>query len=1089
MYTQTITILHALANLLSGVVVDSVSSVFTSGASSFSFSVVTKCDSKSCPGSFYTSIATAFANIGYLTHADVLRFLNTSHFGKWAILLYIGAAITGLLGVATNSPMRNYTWFFIGPALFSFLVGTTMPVTGVNWVVANRAYDMSEVWKNAEAGLANTRLAIDGKIKIDGANGPTGQYEVAMPMVFLDELFSATSNILIEWTGIGRQVAGTGSNTNLANPSGSPQGEGPWWLLSTLKWGYIEDLVSTTARNPDVRDALVTFLGSECGEKLKDGINSAAYIAATQARGSTPVNTVIKGAENGNYDPFIKTLSSTSIPTPRSVNRLFREKDATGSFRRFSKSLKDAKAYETGRTHGIVCSEYLWVIIQALRFEAGSAFYQTLRKSPNGLKREEFVNTVIYAWDVKDLAGVKPAGPLEQEAFFKHLILAYLIRNELLYAPQITSVDQRFAPSQQSRSYSDAYVRSYGSKSKFIELYNAAIMMPYLQGILAYLLVVAYPLACMMVILPGHYKAFFTWVSFFAWIKLWDVGFAVVQVIERSVWAMTGNNGHMASTARVLIKTANEVGGIAVEAPFRGPLDPNSSLGKKALAALEAIPVVCSLQPKTIDGKCGTSEVGFDQPLDKAMELFDKMLLTSANIDLDVSNGWYIYIMSALYLAVPAVTGQLVLGAKAGSASMVKDAFSGVGNDGANAAKTGAQHKDVAAMTANSGSLGQAAYAAAMRKADGKKPSLMAQGLAAGNAVMDLGVAGSNASLVADSLGKQAGVADKSLQSYQRGWNQIRAGIGVGTGVAGAAAGGQGGTGSGAGATSQGRQRLGAILGKDALKAIESGGEYAGAGGAVALGKHADKLGVEASAAGMDASWRRARADQAANGLREYKGSLGSQANFEAESEAWHARNQFASHAAAQAGIAGMNAGTIAPGQKPQDQTGMAMSGMLNNGFDQSLNRDTGRYTASAPAAGSFGDVSGAASYAGTGFQTMVADNEKRGIEHNGSSMIMGEWTGNAAGGSFGLSDTAKTAGAETAKQTFGIDNPDVNTAYVQSTGIYADGSTEDGAKPGANFFKPSSPVGEGERPKLDVGNVESVMKAVNSKLHGPTRE
>ena len=185
-YTTIMSLLNVVITLAAGVATDASTSVFGADYSFLSFSVqsATKCTDKTCPGSFYTAITTAWANIGYVTHADVLRFLNTSHFGKWAILLYIAAAVGGLIGVATNSPMRNYTWFFIGPALFSFLVGTTMKVQGVNWVVANRVVeDMSEVWRNAEAGLANTKLVKDGLLEIKGKYGPQGQYEVAMPMV------------------------------------------------------------------------------------------------------------------------------------------------------------------------------------------------------------------------------------------------------------------------------------------------------------------------------------------------------------------------------------------------------------------------------------------------------------------------------------------------------------------------------------------------------------------------------------------------------------------------------------------------------------------------------------------------------------------------------------------------------------------------------------------------------------------------------------------------------------------------------------------------------------------------------------------
>ena len=1073
-YTTIMTLLNVVITLATGVVTDASTSVFGADHSFVSFSVqsATKCTSTTCPGSFYTAITTAWANIGYVTHADVLRFLNTTHFGKWAVLLYIAAAITGLIGVATNSPMRNYTWFFIGPALFSFLVGTTMKVQGVNWVVANRAADdMSEVWRNAEAGLANTRLVKDGLLTVRGKYGPQAQYEVAMPMVFLDELFSATANILIEWTGIGRQVDNGGAESNLSNKATSG-GKDAWWLLANLKWSYVENITASTIRNPDVRDAFVTFLASECGDLFKQGIDSGAYIAATQARGATPIETVFNANDSKDYKVMQDLLGSTSIPTPRSLGRLFKEKpgggsgNATGSFLNFSPVLKE-KPRDSGRGYGIVCSEYLWTIIQALRFEAGSAYYQMIRSSPDGFDEEGFVTTLLYGWDVREKLG-DDIQEEHQKAFLKHLILAYIVRNELISAPQLTTVDQRYAPAEQSRSYSEANIRAYGSKAKFIELYNAAVMMPYLQGILAYFLVVAYPIACMMVILPGHYKAFFTWVSFFAWIKLWDVGFAMVHVIERGVWAMIGNNSYMGSTARTLIEVAGKVGGIGVENPnttFVGPQTP------AMLSAREAIPRVCSLATGSIDAsKCPSA--GVDQGVKEAFELFDKLLMVGANVDLDLSNGWYIYIMSALYLAVPAVTGQLVLGAKAGSAGLVKDAFSAVGNDGAQAAKTGAQHKDVAALTANSASLGQAAYASAMRKAQGKNGSLLAQGFAAGNASMDLGVAGSNESLVADSLGKKAGVADKALGSYQRAWGQTRAGLGVVTGIGGAAAdgigaGGAGGSGAGGAA---GSQRLAKVLG-GAMKPLESGGEFAGAGGAVQMGQRADKLGVEASAAGMDASWRRSAADQAAGGLRDYKGNLGSQAHFEAESAAWEARNQFASHAAAQAGIAGMNAGSIAPGQKPQDSTGMAMSGMMDN-FGSQQNANTGRYEAIRPEAGSAGDVSGAASYSGTGFQTMVGDNMNRGIANNGSSMIMGEWTSNPAGGSFGWTEAGKLAASHADDAVPGRvpTNENPNKDYVRSEGAYANG----GNGGGATFFKPSPPS---PGPTLDSKNVETLLK------------
>lgn len=895
-------VLDIMMTLFTGVLGDASGTFMRADGSFFDFAVQvsgggTVCTQKSCPGSFYTAITTAWANIGYLTHADVLRFLNTTHFGKWAVLLYIAAAITGLLGVATNSPMRNYTWFFIGPALFSFLVGTTMPVQGVNWVVANRAASaegMAEVWRNAEAGLANTRLALDGLIKINGKNGPDREYDVAMPMVFLDELFSATSNILIEWTGIGRQVDNGGAESNLSGQKATRTGRQAteaWWLLSNMKWGYIENITGSTMRNPDLRDALITFLASECGDLFKQGIDSGSYIAATQARGATVVDTVMADNSRFDYVKFNNLLGNVFIPTPRSLGRLFKEKRndsfVPGSFINFSESLN--KAVETGRTKSVVCSEYLWTIIQGLRFEAGNSYYQMLRSAPNGFDEAGFVTTLLYGWDARETEN-KDIEIDDQKAFLKHLIMAYILRNELLGAPQLTTVDQRYAPAEQAKSYSEANIRNFGAKAKFIELYNAAVMMPYLQGILAYFLIVSYPIACMLVILPGHYKGFFTWVSFFAWIKLWDVGFAMVHVVERSVWAMIGNHSHMAATARTLIATAKKVGGVGADpqygSDFVGPV-------QTSMEAANAVPIVCSLAAGTVDGRC-TDSAGKDQIYAHAYELFDKLLLTGANLDLDLSNGWYIYIMAALYTAVPAVTGQLVLGAKAGSASLVKDAFQGAANDGGQAAKTGAQHAAVNALQTNQKSLGQMAMAKALRKgtgANGEGPSLATQGVMAGNQSLRESLQGARAGLNAGDLESKAGIAGKSLTSFERAAGLVKAA----------------GLGGGAGASN---------FGTESAK--------------VAYGRRADTMGVASAAQGRMAAYEKDGRNLAGKGYETQGQLLGAQADFEAQSAAWEAKNDFAAHASAMGGIAGMNAGNLAPGDKPQDARGMGVYGMLD---------------------------------------------------------------------------------------------------------------------------------------------------------------
>ncbi len=898
-----------------------------------SFSAQVECTPEACPGSQFSPIAAAWANIGYVTHSDVLNYLTTTKFGLWAPLLYACAALAALVGVAINMPMRSYVWFMLGPAIYGFLIGTTSQVQGVNWVVANQAQDMTDVWRDAEVGLANTD-AVAGRqvLSLNGRNGPTGTYVVAYPMVFLDELFSATSNLLIEWLGVYRHEGTGGGNSNLARVVDTA--EGPWYLLSSLKWSMLENIVGVNLRNPDFRDALVTFLGSECGDAFKKGIDSGKYIAASSPYGKKQVSSVFRGrdpnSESGEFSTFVHNLNTVSIPTPRSLARVFGEGKEPGQFGGFApvfdKTAGEKSFYGQGRTQGVVCSEYLYSIVQMIRFEGGHWYWQMLRSCPVGLSRDQCLRTLFYGWNVRQEEEGPYADPEQMNVFVKNLILVYLLRNELLYAPQITEVNQRFAPSEQSRSFSEAHVRTMGSKAKYQELYNWAVLMPHMQGILVYFLVIAYPFAAMVMVLPGYYKAFLTWVSFFAWVKLWDVGFAVVTVLERSVWAMIGNTTTVGSMANTLIKLSIMQSGTGI-----GCDNSNVASSKRLPEDLCAVPKVCNIDFPHADS---CSNAGRNQAEDGAWELLDTLLVLSAGADLDLANGYYIYIMAALYFAVPAVTGQLVLGAKAGAASMLNSAIGGVAGEAGKAASTGYQHGAVNAAQTNQGSMAQAAYAKAMRKSDGAGESLAGSIFNSMNEPLKDELAGATATLKKSGLGATAGIADLQSKSYDRAHQlnkpYLDAGLPVASKVAqfipgfgdqlsrvlsNAAAGGGTGTGGGGGPMHPARAFNEAIL----------------ATGANALAQDSIGKQVVSTAQGTLLEGDSTLAGLKRSGHSTFAGNQRSFGDYAGQMAVWEAKNQFASHVAGMAGVAGMNAGNLSAGQKPADIVGMGMAGELNS--------------------------------------------------------------------------------------------------------------------------------------------------------------
>lgn len=892
--------------------------LFALFSSTDSFFVQT-CNGNDCPGSSYSLITTAWANIGYMTHSDFLHLMSPSSgtdIHAWAPLLYVVGAIGGLISVALNSPPRNYAWFFVGPAIFSFLVFTTEDVGGVAWKVGGQRQNMEDVWKNAETGLANTRLVNRLGIRVSKDSAPSGKYPVAWMLVFLDGLFSATTDTLIGWIGISRQSGTGGSDTNLASSAGG-DAEGPWHVLANLKWPMATNIANVSARDPDVRDALVTFLASECGDGFKKGINSGAYIASSQSKGGTVPDTVVKSKQQSlsigsffgltppvniswtDYQDFVRAMDTEVIPTPRSVVRLFnQEPQQQGTFTQFSQVYGNNEQITAGRTTEIVCSEYLYTIIQALRWEAGHSYWQLLRSAPNGFTEDNLLTSLFYGWDIRPQANGPYASQEELKKFTKMLILSHLLRNELLFAPQIVEGPQRFAPSEQAKGFTETYVRDQGSQAKAGELYNWAVLMPHVQGVLTYLILVAYPFAAMLMVIPGYWKAFFTWITFFAWVKIWDVGFAMVHVLERSVWAMIGNHSSMASFAKLAIATANDVGDIQVGEQCDGTDD------------------------KYLQNLCAVPDVKEASQLNdiKAWKLIDKLLILSGMADLDLSNGYYIYIMAALYFAVPAVTGQLVLGAKAGLGSIATQGIQQNAQEAGGAAKSGTVGEANQRIGTNTAALGQAAKAKGYRQS-----GLALQQLDNMNAAMDAGINQERMEKVGGALSGAADARGLRASSFDKNFGVQQAILGFGID---AIPGGRVKSGTGSGA--------GGATGKPPLERVQGGGKLMGRG-YVAAGRLAssnldhDRMGMQARA-GMykaDAAWDGMASGQRAKGFQAHAERLGQLADFDADTNSWEARNAFGYQIAGSAGVYGANPGGLTAGPKPESKIGFAMSGQL----------------------------------------------------------------------------------------------------------------------------------------------------------------
>ena len=737
-----------------------------------------------CPAGVLHSITAAMATQGYWVQADLLYFLEYTNFETWAILIYIFAFSGALFSMALGAPPKMWLWLVISPGIFHWLIADTVPLTGVHWNIGPRDNGtftqeswegaQREVWKLAEVGLLNTNIAKRGNLTVYADRQPTGgsgigisggTANVSQIFSYYDRLLTDLVDWVISWTGLYtlRPSNASGGDSNVPSEelydvtqkAGGGTIDNSNWLLSNLKWSMLEDVTSAKVQSPDLRDAFATFFGSECGDAFSQGVDEASFVAAHNAKGLTVPDTVfVQGGLLGrDYTRLTGELRSQQIPTPPSL-RKFLEKGGAGSFRESIGFLDSSEGLlSSGILDQIRCDQFLYLLTHALRWEAGHIYYQMAARLPGGFNPAALHYSMMYGWAVKKDSGAAAplsigsllriigggapgagSGNLNQNEvmrFFQNLVLVHLWRNEMALVPR---VNVRKSGSAEAVGFVESYQRTVGAKSKFGEVYSWAMMMPRLQGILLYFFAMAYPFCAMLVLIPGWHKILFTWASFWAWVKIWDIGFAIAFVIERSMWALIGNSPdaqRLFSKVLLMDDTIDSMGShvtinCSAGSTIFNILGGGTSPLPQGLCAPGDIPtVITSGTMESIGAVTGAaSGLGVGGALasfgqfelwQNSLSVMDRAMTIGASMKLDVENSYYIYIMSALYFAVPAVTGQLVLGAKAGAASLATNAIGGSAGESGRAAGSGFSGDLSQRARANQSAIGQAAYAKDMR--------------------------------------------------------------------------------------------------------------------------------------------------------------------------------------------------------------------------------------------------------------------------------------------------------------------------------------------------------------------------------------
>ena len=214
----------------------------------------------------------------------------------------------------------------------------------------------------------------------------------------------------------------------------------------------------------------------------------------------------------------------------------------------------DAEAAKI-REENFTCQD-IWKITEAAiqRYAKNHLNHIVRHGEHNGVKKDAIINVLAQASGVKSSAPITydedsaaPAATAEDAKRVQRVIAKFILRNEVRAPSSADSVsyfvDKLHHQTVRVRlSRKNAYTEEERlGMSEWQEkerLMYAASNVPYFQGLALYLLSIAFPFFSLLLLIPGKQSGFLLWFLLWLWIKSWDIGYALVMLLDDLLFAI-----------------------------------------------------------------------------------------------------------------------------------------------------------------------------------------------------------------------------------------------------------------------------------------------------------------------------------------------------------------------------------------------------------------------------------------------------------------------------------------------------------------------------------------------------------------------
>ncbi|HMO17892.1 MAG TPA: hypothetical protein PKA63_05965 [Oligoflexia bacterium] len=467
-----------------------------------------------------TLVVAALETVGYHAQAQVLSNLS-GLFEELGGLIYLGVLFSVVLTVGLMGNYAPALWLLVGPPMFVFASGVS--IGGQD----NRISAKGPEWRFGaftDPGGNKERLM------------KRADSEAQVSFVFhkYNELISELSQTLIN---------------SITNKDAEKQ------VMFMVRQRVMEELFGMELRNGGSK-ILIGYLLTRCGKE----INYARMAAQLKRNPRLEAKEEYKNAQTRYCADFPKKKGlvddKNALKQIQYIEPSFKEDDMFSCLDLWNWVAKSTQKDVAGMTE----HNFSVVFGPEVHFLGAAA---TVENSADSMLKK-LITKAKLEQSSKDPC---PFSPLRSEVqgslgTIVNIFSGLLIRKEMqMGAPQtafqgdlagdmslVNPLDDSLGARKGSIAGNMDKLRSHKANelaaAKKFEAFNIIMMIPYFQGGLLYVLSVMYPFFCLLLLVPGQAGNFFTWMALWAWAKSWDVGWAMVMVVDKILWEIMPNTTH-----------------------------------------------------------------------------------------------------------------------------------------------------------------------------------------------------------------------------------------------------------------------------------------------------------------------------------------------------------------------------------------------------------------------------------------------------------------------------------------------------------------------------------------------------------------